>query len=349
MADKGTAAEQPADEASLSDDLRTAFDTLADDETPDMQASEEAESESEESSDEEEAAPEETQASGESASEEEAGETEEDEETADASPIDPPQHWAEEHKEQFRNLPRTAQDFVLERHKQMEADYTRKTTEIADVRKAIEPVKQHLELNGISEGDYISRLRAADQYLSQSPQEAIQWLAQSYGIDLSKFGQQQESEDDEFKDPYVQQLEEKVRNLEGQFQSRQQQEQQASQQQVEQQVQEFANATDEQGNPKHPHFPDVRPYMGALLNSGAAKDMEEAYEQAVWARPELRQQLLDQQRKDAAQQAEKQRKEKAAKAKKAATPASSGTTAETPETPADLRSDLERTFDQLST
>ena len=35
--------------------------------------------------------------------------------------------------------------------------------------------------------------------------------------------------------------------------------------------------------------------MGHLLKAGAAKDMQEAYDQATWANPVIRQQLLEQQ------------------------------------------------------
>lgn len=343
MAEEGTP-QEPADKATLTDDLNAAFDALEEPEGEEQQAAdteqEEPESTAETESSQEEAAPDETPASGDS----EAEEAEEPDEV----PIEPPQHWAEEDKQVFRDAPQEAQEFLLRRHRDMEADYTRKSQEVAEVRKALEPIKQSLELNGMSEGDYITRLRAADQYLSNSPQEAIQWLANSYGVDLSQFGQSQESEDDEFKDPYVQQLERKVQELEGKFQSREQQEQQASQQQLQQQVNEFANATDEQGSPKHPHFEAVKTHMGALMQSGAAGTLEEAYDQAVWARPDLREQLLESQKREAAQQEEQRRKEKAQKAKKATTPASSGTTTEAPEAPADLRSDLERQFDKLS-
>lgn len=341
MAEKGTAEEQPAEEATLTDDLNAAFDALEEPEDQVAAETEETESTADtESAEEAEAAPEETQASGDS-------DAEEAEET-DESPIEPPQQWAEEDKEVFRNLPKEGQDFLLRRHRDMEADYTRKTQEVADVRKALEPIQQSLELNGISQGDYISRLRAADQYLAQSPKEAIQWLANNYGVNLSEVGQSGESEDDEFKDPYVQQLERKVQELEGKFQSREQQEQEQSQQQLVQQVNEFAQATDESGNTKHPHFEEVKTHMGALMQSGAANTLEEAYDQAVWARPDLREKLLEDQKRQAAQQEEQRRKEKAQKAKKASTPASNGTTTESTEAPADLRSDLERNFDKLT-
>lgn len=65
---------------------------------------------------------------------------------------------------------------------------------------------------------------------------------------------------------------------------------------------------------KHEFFKQVAVEMGALLQAGRAKDMQDAYDKAIWSNPEVRAKLL-------ARQAEEQRKtaaEKAAAAKKAA-------------------------------
>lgn len=48
-------------------------------------------------------------------------------------------------------------------------------------------------------------------------------------------------------------------------------------------------------DPKHQHFETVMPQMTALLNAGAAKDLDDAYNQAIWAHPELRETLLPEQ------------------------------------------------------
>lgn len=339
MAEKGTPEESAEEASSLLDDLSAAYDAVEEPEEAEEQQPESEETEAEtESSEEEEAAPEETQASGDS-------EAEEDEES-DETPIEPPQHWAEEHKDTFRNLPPSAQDFVLQRHRQMEADYTRKSQEVAEVRKALEPAKAHISQMGVSEGEYVRRLTAADQYLTQNPKQGVEWLAKQYGVKLDTG--ERGSEEDEFKDPYVQQLEEKVNDLESRFQSRQQQEQQASQQQIQQQIEQFASEKDDKGDYTHPHFEQVKTHMGALMNSGAAESLEEAYDQAVWARPDLRSELLEQKKREAAQQEKQRRKEKAEKAKKATTPASTGATTEAPEPAADLRTDLERNWETLA-
>ncbi len=48
--------------------------------------------------------------------------------------------------------------------------------------------------------------------------------------------------------------------------------------------------------PDRPFFNDVRFHMGQLISAGAAKSLDEAYEQATWANPAIRAHLLETQR-----------------------------------------------------
>lgn len=64
-------------------------------------------------------------------------------------------------------------------------------------------------------------------------------------------------------------------------------------QQLQSQIAEFA------ARPDRPYFNDVRSHMGALLEAGSAKSMDEAYDMACWANPAIREALLEAQRADA--------------------------------------------------
>ncbi len=48
--------------------------------------------------------------------------------------------------------------------------------------------------------------------------------------------------------------------------------------------------------PDRPFFNDVRVHMGQLIEAGAAKSLDEAYDQATWANPTIRAHLLNEQR-----------------------------------------------------
>lgn len=67
-------------------------------------------------------------------------------------------------------------------------------------------------------------------------------------------------------------------------------------------------------DPKHPHFEAVRTDMGILVETGRAKDLQEAYDKAIWINPEVRASLLAEQEKERASKAAEQ----AAAARKAA-------------------------------
>lgn len=114
----------------------------------------------------------------------------------------------------------------------------------------------------------------------------IQLVCQQYGVDPRMLAQPQQQQN-----PQVQELQQRLARMESDSAQRQQ----AEKQQLEQQV---LNAVETFGqDPKHPHFKSVSAHMGALMQAGAAKDMDEAYEMAVWARPDLRSQLLAEQNK----------------------------------------------------
>lgn len=278
--------------------------------------------------------------------EEAEAETQEEETAEGDEPAKPtveaPSDWPEDWQSKFATLESDeGRQLLIDQYKSFQADYTRKTQEIAEVRKAIEPIKEQLDLKGISEGQYIRQLTAADKYLSEKPVEALQWLMQNYGVSAEQISGQS----DDYSDPEVSKLHQEINSLKQQIQQQTQQQQQASEDQVNQQVQQFATATDENGHLKHPDFDHLKPAMAGLIQSGHAKDLEDAYEQAAWADPTIREKRLEEQKRQATQETEKQRKEKAQKAKQASTPASSGTTGEAKEEPKDLRTELETIFD----
>lgn len=69
----------------------------------------------------------------------------EEEEQAEEPAIQPPASMTDAEKEAFKELPRSAQEFLINREKSITADYTRKTQEIADNRKKVQSETQALE------------------------------------------------------------------------------------------------------------------------------------------------------------------------------------------------------------
>ena len=324
--------ENTSEEASLSlaEELGNTFDELSQDDLPDQEITDTDESEDSEV---EESAPE---SDTEQAS---VSDTEEEQDTV----IDLPYGWSKDKAELWSKLEPDVQQVIVEREQQRNKDYTQKTQDISELMKTFEPYEDRLNLAGESKASVVQRLLAAQNYLETNPKEAIQWLAKSYGVEL---GSQQEVEDD-LDDPELREVKNELKSLKEKLSQREQQEVQQSQQSLQAQVKNFQEATDSEGNLLHPHFDSVRVEMGALINSGRATDLDQAYEMAIWANPEMRQELLKQQQESITKTTKQAKQQKVTQAKKAKTPSSSGEAVKVKQDKS-LMDELSDTFDKLS-
>lgn len=88
------------------------------------------------------------------------------------------------------------------------------------------------------------------------------------------------------------------------------------------QVQEQSALTSEidafKAEPGHEHFETVKTLMGTLLQSGQATNLKEAYDQAIWANPEIRSTLTSAQTAEAEQKRLSEANARAGAAKRAA-------------------------------
>ena len=235
-------------------------------------------------------------------------------------PLEAPKNWSEDVRSKFKDLPRDAQEYMLKRDKEMTADYTRKTQEVAEQRKSFEsldkviaPMRQQIAASGVGEAEYISRLLNADIALRNNPKMAIRQLAQGYGIDLSSI---EETVDWNDSDPQIAQLKQQNQAILAELNQFKQQNLQSARQQTEAQINGFANTKDDKGNLKYPHFDKLRVKMGNLIDAGEAKGLEDAYAKAVRLDDELYKQSLDAQRKSAKAEEDARRKAAVEKAKK---------------------------------
>lgn len=184
---------------------------------------------------------------------------------------------------------------------------------------AIAPYQQHLQSLGVDAPTAINALMRADMTLRTSdPVTKAQYFAQlakEYNIDLNQLHEPPQV------DPQTQYLMNELQVLRNQQQMWQNQARQQEEAIAQDQLASFAT-------PGRPHFDAVRKEMADLLETGKAKDLQEAYEKAVWSDPDIRQSLLDQQRaeaqKKALEQAQAQKARTAAVSVKGSSPASSG-------------------------
>lgn len=205
--------------------------------------------------------------------------------------ITPPNTWKKEAQAAFLKADPVIQNEVLRReadiHKGIE-QYRQAADWARGIDNAINPYKQTMQQLGITPEVAISELMAADHRLrygsAQDKATYFAYLAKNYGIDLGQAMQSAEAVD-----PRLYQYQEQNQRLQQQLQNIEQQARHIEYTQLNSELNNFI------ADPKHSHYESVRGHMAALLQAGQAKDLEDAYEQAVYANPVTRAAVLQQQ------------------------------------------------------
>lgn len=227
--------------------------------------------------------------------------------TAPIVAVKAPNTWRKEAQEKFASADPVIQAEVEKRetefHKGIE-QYKAAASFAQSIERAIAPYAATLQSQNVTPERAITELLGADHRLRYgSPQDKanyMQVLANTYGVDMSLA----QSQEQQRIDPNVSAMQQRVQQLEGYLQQQQLLGQQQEQQTLNSEIAAFA------ADPSHSHFESVRGHMAALLQAGQAKDLADAYEQAVYANPVTRAEMLK-------QQAEAMRKENALKAQQA--------------------------------
>lgn len=234
-------------------------------------------------------------------------------EPAAAQPLSPPERWSAEWKAKFAALPREAQEVMLAREGETDKAFTQKTQEIANQKRqyealnqVIEPRRQALVQEYGSELNGINTLFQLSDYASRDPAGFIKWFSQQRGIDISTLAQQPAGQETG-QPPQAQpgQLPPELAPFLNKLQSLEQIITTQREAEINREVEVFKAA------PGHEHFEDVRSKMSSLLASGVAADMQDAYDQACWASPQVREKML------AAERASQEAERKAQEAKRA--------------------------------
>jgi hypothetical protein len=203
--------------------------------------------------------------------------------------------------------------------------------------QAIAPYQQTLNQLGVDAPTAISKLLQADHTLRYSdPVQKAQYfqnLAREYGIDL---GQVQNIPQ---QDPQTQYLMQQLNEL--------RQTQQMWQNSIQEQERSKANHELESfATSDKAHFEAVRNDMADLLETGKAQSLEQAYEMAIWMRPDVRQTLIEQQRIEAQKKYEEQQRATRAKTASVSVKGSSPSSGGSQPPSGDLRALLESQFAQ---
>ena len=235
-----------------------------------------------------------------------------------------PEHWSAEDKATFAKLPQEGQAFLLKRHGEMEAEFTRKSQASAGAvqfTQALAPVFNDPQIAKSLQQAGVHPVQAIHEWanwhrMGTSEQQSDKFkllvdLTQRMGLDPARIfsalsnpppNQMGLSEED-LKDPAVKYIADhlgkttnEITTLRGELQRMQHAEQTARQEwafrNARQGIDGFADEKSKDGRPLHPHFDAVLPQLIEMFKVNPQRNMVEAYETACWANPEVRKQLL---------------------------------------------------------
>lgn len=227
--------------------------------------------------------------------------------------IDAPQSYSATVKAKWKELPSDIQQELAKREQDVHKELTKHDEERVfgrQIRSVVAPYEAMIRAEGGTPDKAVAELLNTAYLLrTVSPQQKGQliWqVARQFGADMSNTQQTQAAVD-----PRLQQMQQELQQMKGTIQ----------QQQTLKEQQEQANITGEinvfAAKPENVHFEAVKAHMAALLQNGLAKDLQDAYDQAVYARPDIRSTLLEKQSADLAAKRIAETKAKAEAAKRA--------------------------------
>lgn len=236
-------------------------------------------------------------------------------EDAPGAPILMPSGWGKENAEVWKQLPRNLQEVVEKREKDRDRALHQERNKIQTqlrnfdaLNQVIQPRSREMALGG-GPAAVIGRLFALNDAANENPAGFVQWFAKQNGIDLASLvaGSSQQAP----VDPQYQTLQNELaqtkrallelgNTVRGGVQTRESEQQNAMLQTID----KWSQEKEADGSPKRPYFDRLEGHILALLPNarsanptGSPTDwLNDAYEAAVYANPETRQAVQQQER-----------------------------------------------------
>ena len=227
-----------------------------------------------------------------------------------ASTLQPPKTWRPEAAAKFAALPPEVQQEVLKREEDIFKGLESYKAD-ASIGKAlkgvVQPYLQVFQSQGIDPMQQVSGLMRAHVALAtgtpEQKQQFFQHLAKEYGVDLDT--------EAPYVDPQVAGLQKQLSDLQSRLNGREQHEANEARSKLQAEIDSFAS------DPAHQYFDEAANDMAGLLRSGAAKDLKDAYDKAIWANPITRAKEQARLTADAEAKAKAEAAERAKQARKA--------------------------------
>ena len=194
-----------------------------------------------------------------------------------------PNTWQPEVAAKFNTLPDDVRAEILKREQDVFNGINQYKTAAEygqNVHKMLQPYQERLSQQGVNPIDYLGALANADNLIANAPtqEQKLQYfrdLANHYGItvDHGLFGAE---------DSTVTALRKEIQDLKSSVNSQLTQAQAKEMATIQKTIDEF------KALPEHKHFDVLQHEIAALLQSGVAKDLKDAYDRALWANPTTR-------------------------------------------------------------
>lgn len=214
--------------------------------------------------------------------------------------IEAPQSLPADVKAKWATLPPEVQTYWANRESEVHKKFTTDGERLKVLDRYDEALRdqaEFLKANNIPQHEYVRRLAVADQMLRQNPQQALQWIAQTYGLNLNPGAQP---------DPNSA-LASEVQQLKAQLTQLRQADEAARVKLAQQRIDELAK-----DRPYLKHE-GVQELMADFLEMKRAATPEDAYEMAVRAHPEVRAEIEAKAKEEAEKKAAAEAKARAAK------------------------------------
>jgi hypothetical protein len=246
-----------------------------------------------------------------------------------ATAIAAPLSWTGEMKAKWASLPpefRDLAEYAAKRDREQHDAISRAGQQVKTyepIGRVIEQFADTFQRNNLPPAEAIGRMLRMERWLDRDAKSAIAELARAYAIDLRDLTDQQTAapahgqEGTQAADPRVSTLaavlaetQRELRQVTSHLTAQQRAEHDAREAALARQIADFAK--------DKPHFEAVRRHMGALMAVDEGLSLDDAYERATYALPDIRNRILQDQRNADEDRRAQEVRRKAAAARNAA-------------------------------
>lgn len=219
-----------------------------------------------------------------------------------------PKTWRQEAASSWGTLPKNIREEVLKREADIFKGIEQYKNDAAFAKAVRQQLSPYMQILGDNPAQSLTQILDMQRQLTagtpEQRKELLGKLSQQYGVDLSDYAPA-------YQDPMIDSLTKKIHTLEQAQQSWQTAQAEARQAEAARAVESFAS------DASKVYFNELIPDMTQLVRSGQARNLEEAYDKALWLNPAIRAKEMQRLQTEASEREKAERASRAAAAAKA--------------------------------